>query len=108
MGLGGSCLAEQVRIESHPSNVHRQQTPINPEHPMITFASTQVTGNPEAFQITGNLTIMGQVQLITVSGGVAGGRIRRHATVAQTWRGLKPPSAFPGPLRLADPLRAPV
>ena len=69
---------------------------------MITFASTQVTGNPEAFQITGNLTIMGQVQLITVSGGVAGGRIRGHATVAQTWRGIKPPSAFAGALRLAD------
>jgi hypothetical protein len=72
MGLGGSCLAEQVGIERRPSSVHRQQTPINPEHPVITIASTQVTGNPEVLQVTGNLAIMGQVHLITVSGGVAG------------------------------------
>lgn len=72
------------------------------EHPMITFASTQVTGNPEAFQLTGNLTIMGQAHPVTISGSVAGGRIRGHATVAQTRWGIKPYSAFAGALRLAD------
>ena len=72
------------------------------EHPVITFTSSQVTGNTDAFQIGGDLTIMGQACPVTVSGGIDAGRIRGHATVTQSRWGIKPYSAFAGALRLAD------
>jgi len=72
------------------------------EHPVITFTSAQVTGTVDAFQITGNLTILGQGRPITVYGGSDDGRIRGHATITQTQWGIKPYSAFAGALRLAD------
>jgi polyisoprenoid-binding protein YceI len=72
------------------------------EHPAITFSSSQVTGTPGAFQISGDLTIMGQSCPVTVFGGIEAGRIRGHATVTQSRWGIKPYSAFAGALRLAD------
>lgn len=72
------------------------------EHPAITFSSSQVTGSSDAFQISGDLTIMGQAHLVTVSGGIDAGRIRGRATVTQSRWGIKPYSAFVGALRLAD------
>jgi polyisoprenoid-binding protein YceI len=72
------------------------------EHPAITFSSSQVTGSGDAFQISGDLTIMGQARPVTVSGGIDAGRIRGHATVTQSQWGIKPYSAFAGALRLAD------
>jgi len=75
---------------------------LSAEHPVITFRSAQVTGTPDAFQISGDLTIMGQARPVTVSGGIDADRIRGHATVTQSQWGIKPYSAFAGALRLAD------
>jgi polyisoprenoid-binding protein YceI len=72
------------------------------EHPAITFSSSRVTGTGGAFEIGGNLTIMGQARPVTVFGGIDDGRIRGHATVTQSQWGIKPYSAFAGALRLAD------
>ena len=74
-------------------------------HPVITFGSSQVTGTPEAFQISGDLTIMGQGRPVTVHGRIDGGRLRGHATVSQSRWGIKPYSAFAGALRLADDIQ---
>lgn len=75
------------------------------EHPVITFSSSQVTGTPEAFQISGDLTIMGRARPVTISAGIDAGRIRGDATVTQSQWGIKPYSAFAGALRLADEIR---
>ena len=72
------------------------------EHPAITFSSSRVSGTGDGFQISGDLTIMGQARPVTVSGGIDAGRIRGHATVTQSQWGIKPYSAFAGALRLAD------
>jgi polyisoprenoid-binding protein YceI len=72
------------------------------KHPVITFTSAQITGTADAFQVSGDLTILGESRPITVHGGVDAGRLRGHATVTQTKWGIKPYSAFAGALRLAD------
>lgn len=72
------------------------------EHPVITFTSAQVTGTADAFQISGDLTILGRGHPLTVYGGIDGGRLRGYATVTQTKWGIKPYSALAGALRLAD------
>ncbi|GAA4633949.1 YceI family protein [Actinoallomurus vinaceus] len=72
------------------------------EHPMITFRSTGAEGTPEAFTITGELTIMGRARPIAVRGAVEGDRVRGGATVVQTQWGIKPYSALLGALKLAD------
>jgi polyisoprenoid-binding protein YceI len=74
-------------------------------HPVITFSSSQVTGTPDAFQVSGDLTIMGQARPVTVHGGIDAGRLRGHATVTQSRWGIKPYSAFAGALRLADDIQ---
>jgi polyisoprenoid-binding protein YceI len=74
-------------------------------HPSITFRSTKVAGSPESFTVEGDLTIMGRARPVTVHAEVADGRLRGHATVAQTNWGIKPYSAFFGALRLADEVR---
>lgn len=74
-------------------------------HPSITFRSTRVAGTPEAFTVEGDLTIMDQARPVTIRAEVTGGRLRGHATVAQTDWGIKPYSAFFGALRLADEVR---
>jgi polyisoprenoid-binding protein YceI len=72
------------------------------EHPQITFTSTKVTGSPESFTITGDLTIVGNTQPVTVQGRVDDDRIRGTTTIAQTRWGIKPYSGVGGLLKLAD------
>ena len=71
-------------------------------HPVISFASTAVSGGPESFRIDGDLTIAGVTRLVTVRGTLAGNRARGSATVTQSRWGIKPYSAFFGALKLRD------
>ena len=82
-----------------------KQILLTDEHPVITFTSSQVTGTADAFDVAGNLAIMGQARPITVHGGIDAGRLRGHATVTQSQWGIKPYTAFAGALRLADDIR---
>lgn len=76
------------------------------EHPTITFRSTGVTGTPQSFEITGDLTIKGRTHPVTVHGkGNGGGLLRGWTTVTQSAWGIKPYTAFLGALRLADEVR---
>jgi polyisoprenoid-binding protein YceI len=76
------------------------------EHPTITFRSTRVTGTPQSFEITGDLTVKGRTRPVTVYGkGDADGLLRCGATVTQSAWGIKPYTAFLGALRLADDVR---
>ncbi|BCJ35467.1 polyisoprenoid-binding protein [Actinocatenispora thailandica] len=72
-------------------------------HPTVTFVSTGFTGGAEGFELTGDLTVAGSTENVTVSGAVGtDDRIRGSATVRQTRWGIKPYSAFLGALKLAD------
>ncbi|WP_416980882.1 YceI family protein [Streptomyces sp. T028] len=76
------------------------------EHPTITFRSTRITGTPQSFEITGELTIKGRAHPATVHGkGNGAGLLRGWATVTQSAWGIKPYTAFLGALRLADEVR---
>ncbi|MFJ6597794.1 YceI family protein [Streptomyces violaceusniger] len=76
------------------------------EHPTITFRSTRITGTPESFEITGDLTIKGRTHPVTVHGsGDPGGTLRGWASVTQSTWGIKPYSAFLGALKLSDEVR---
>src|SRR5437588_7160848 len=76
------------------------------DHPTIAFRSSRVEGTPEAFTVTGDLTIMGRTQPVTLQGAVtADGRVRGGATVTQTRWGITPYSALFGTLKLADDVR---
>lgn len=75
------------------------------EHPVISFTSAEVTGTADAFQISGDLTILGRAHPVTVYGSIGAGRLRGHATVTQSQWGIKPYSAFAGALRLADDIQ---
>ncbi|WP_405576480.1 YceI family protein [Streptomyces sp. NBC_01092] len=76
------------------------------EHPTITFRSTRITGTPQSFEITGELTIKARTQPATVHGKANGeGLLRGWATVTQSAWGIKPYTAFLGALRLADEIR---
>jgi polyisoprenoid-binding protein YceI len=76
------------------------------EHPTITFCSTRVTGTPQSFEITGDLTIKGRTHPVTVHGeGNGDGLLRGWAIVTQSTWGIKPYTAFLGALRLADEVR---
>jgi polyisoprenoid-binding protein YceI len=73
------------------------------EHPLINFRSTRITGSPQSFEITGELTIKGCTRPVTVHGkGNGDGLVRGWATVTQSAWGIKPYTAFLGALRLAD------
>ncbi|MEW2398751.1 YceI family protein [Streptomyces sp. NPDC046862] len=79
-------------------------------HPTITFRSTRVTGTPQSFEITGDLTVKGRTRPVTVHGTAHGngsddGLLRCWATVTQSTWGIKPYTAFLGALRLADDVR---
>jgi polyisoprenoid-binding protein YceI len=72
-------------------------------HPTITFTSTEFSGGAEGFELTGELTIAGSTETVTVAGAVGtDDRVRGTATVKQTRWGVKPYSAFLGALKLAD------
>ncbi|KUO14981.1 YceI family protein [Streptomyces dysideae] len=76
------------------------------EHPTITFRSTRITGTPNSFEITGDLTIKGRTHPATVHGkGNGDGLLRGWATITQSTWGIKPYTAFLGALRLADEVR---
>ncbi|MFE9445382.1 YceI family protein [Streptomyces sp. NPDC006602] len=76
------------------------------EHPTITFSSTSITGTPQSFEITGELTIKGLTHPASVHGkGNNAGPLRGWATVTQSTWGIKPYTAFLGALRLADDVR---
>jgi polyisoprenoid-binding protein YceI len=76
------------------------------QHPTITFRSTGITGTPQSFAVTGNLTIKGRTHPVTVRGKENGGTVLRGwATLTQSLWGIKPYTAFMGALRLADEVR---
>ncbi len=76
------------------------------QHPTITFRSNSITGVPESFEITGDLTIKGRTHAVTVHGGSDGdGMVCGWANVTQSTWGIKPYSAFLGALKLADDVR---
>ncbi|MBV7697361.1 YceI family protein [Streptomyces sp. TRM70350] len=76
------------------------------EHPTMAFRSTSITGTPEDFEITGDLTIKGRTHPVTVHGGSDGdGTVCGWATVTQSTWGIKPYSAFMGALKVADEVR---
>jgi polyisoprenoid-binding protein YceI len=76
------------------------------EHPTITFRSTSITGTPQSFEITGELTIKGRTHPVTVHGSSDGdGLVSGWAVVTQSTWGIKPYSASMGALRLADEVR---
>lgn len=76
------------------------------EHPTITFRSTRVTGTPQSFEITGDLTIKSRTHPVTVHGkGNEDGVLRGSAVITQSVWGIKPYTAFLGALRLADEVR---
>jgi polyisoprenoid-binding protein YceI len=76
------------------------------EHPTIAFRSTRITGTPQSFTISGDLTIKGQTHPVTVHGhSTDDGRLRGHVTITQSTWGIKPYTAFLGALRLADEVR---
>lgn len=72
------------------------------KHPTITFMSTAVSGTPEAFQVEGQLTIVGRSEPVTLHGTLAGGRATGTAAVVQSRWGIKPFTAFLGALKLND------
>ncbi|MER6124345.1 YceI family protein [Streptomyces sp. NPDC001795] len=76
------------------------------EHPTISFRSTRITGTPQSFEITGDLTIKDRTHPVTVHGTSDGDSLLRGwATVTQSTWGIKPYTAFLGALRLADEVR---
>lgn len=76
------------------------------DHPTITFRSTAITGTPDDFEITGDLTIKGRSHPVTVHGGSDGdGQVCGWATLAQSTWGIKPYTAFMGALKVADEVR---
>ncbi|AEM85432.1 YceI family protein [Streptomyces violaceusniger] len=76
------------------------------EYPTITFRSTHITGTPESFEITGDLTIKGRTHPVTVHGRCdPEGTLRGWASVTQSTWGIKPYSAFLGALKLSDEVR---
>jgi polyisoprenoid-binding protein YceI len=74
-------------------------------HPVIRFRSTGVTGVPEEFTVTGELTSQGVTRPLTVHAGISGDRLTGGATVVQSHWGIKPYSALFGQLRVADEVR---
>ena len=72
------------------------------KHPTISFRSTGISGTPDAFTITGDLTIVGKTKSITLSGKSAGGKVTGTGTIVQTEFGIKPFSALMGALKVAD------
>lgn len=72
------------------------------KHPTISFRSTKVDGTPDAFTITGDLTIMGKTKSVTLNGKSADGKVTGTGSIVQTEFGIKPFSALMGALKVAD------
>ncbi|WP_327045641.1 YceI family protein [Microbispora sp. NBC_01189] len=100
-GTGGvKPLTDSDRVEIEKNM--REKVLMPDRHPTITFRSTRVEGDPEAFRVEGDLTIAGVTRPVAVDGAFAGGRARGRATVVQSEWGIRPYSAFFGALRLRD------
>jgi polyisoprenoid-binding protein YceI len=73
------------------------------KYPDITFRSTAISGQADAFTVTGDLTITGTTRpaslAVTVGGG---GLVTVRATLTQTQFGIKPYSAMLGTLKISD------
>ncbi|WP_413804583.1 YceI family protein [Streptomyces sp. OE57] len=105
-GTGGlKPLTDADRAEIRRT-LESEQLLYTAEYPTITFRSTSVTGTPEDFEITGDLTIKGRTHPVTVHGGSDGdGQVCGWATVSQSTWGIKPYTAFLGALKVADEVR---
>lgn len=101
-GVGGlKPLTDSDRAEI--KKTMRQKILHPAEHPRIIFESTEVTGTPESFVTTGDLTIMDTTHPVTIHARVEDdGWVRGGTTIVQSRWGIKPYSAFFGALRLAD------
>ena len=74
--------------------------------PTITFRFTHITGTPQSFEATGDLTIKGRTHPVTVHGSAdPDGTLRGSASFTQSTWGIKPYTAFLGALKLADEVR---
>lgn len=100
-GTGGiKPLTDSDRVEIEKSM--RDKVLKADRYPLITFRSTRVEGDPEAFRVEGDLTLVGVTRPVTVDGALADGRARGRATVVQSQWGIRPYSAFLGALKLRD------
>ena len=72
------------------------------KNPTISFTSTSIGGTPDAFTITGDLTIKGKTKSVTLTGKAADGKVTGTGTIVQTEFGIKPFSALMGALKVAD------
>jgi polyisoprenoid-binding protein YceI len=72
------------------------------KNPTITFKSTRIEGNADGFSITGDLTIKGKTQPITLTGKADGGKANASGTITQSAYGIKQFSAMLGALKVAD------
>lgn len=94
-----SSVVVEVRVDSLEVSkiLHSDRYPTTP------FRSTRVSGVPGSLKIDGDLTVMDRTEPITVRAVVGeDGRVTGSATVTQTRWGIRPYSAFPGALKLAD------
>lgn len=73
-----------------------------PDHPEVTFASTEVTQDDDVVTVTGELTIHGQTQPLTATITLRGGRATASIPVVQTDFGIRPYSAMLGQLKVSD------
>jgi len=72
------------------------------KNPTITFKSTKIEGTPDGFTITGDLTIKGKTQPLTLTGKADGGKANATGTITQSNFGIKQFSAMLGALKVAD------
>ncbi len=73
------------------------------KYPDITFRSTAISGQADAFTVTGDLTITGTTRPVSLAVTVGGGGlVTVRATLTQTQFGIKPYSAMLGTLKISD------
>lgn len=71
--------------------------------PTLSFQADEVAGGPDALELRGTLTLLGQARPLVVAGSVdADGRVAARAVVTQSKWGVKPFSAMFGAIKLAD------
>jgi polyisoprenoid-binding protein YceI len=100
-GSGGAKALTDGDIAKIKKNINEEILNTG-KNPTISFRSTKVEGTPDAFTITGDLTIMGKSNPIVLSGKSAGGKVTGTGTLVQTAYGIKPFSALMGALKVAD------
>jgi polyisoprenoid-binding protein YceI len=105
-GTGGLKPLTDVDRAEIKRTLESEQLMHTAEWPTITFRSTSVTGTPDEFEITGDLTIKGRTHPATVYGSSDGdGQVCGWTTVTQSTWGIKPYTAFLGALKVADDVR---